>query len=311
MRRIFVSICLFCTVALLQAQQNTVVSNYDVASGLFNPAYQGLNRYLRIDAVSRIQWANTPGGPRFTGINFQTPVNKDFALGVGLQSIQVGHFKSASPVSVNSMNADLAYHKQLSKSVFLSVGVRLGYFNYAIQLSKLASNTPGDVAVGGNDISINAPLVGGGTMLYGKNFYIGVAMPQFTIAAETQLKNVNLNYLSSPYYLMSFGYVKKFNSNFGVKFTGLVKSYKAVKTQFDVNTYFLYKDNFQLGYGFRNTGTHSILCNLRMNEFFKILYSYEFGNSQIMQIPMNAHEFGLSYLINQPKDRSTIIPRNY
>ena len=71
------------------------------------------------------------------------------------------------------------------------------------------------------------------------------------------------------------------------------------------------KDLFSIGYGYRSTGSHAILSSFKVNEFFKVLYSYETGTVYNKNIPFVSHEFGLSYSFNQPNKQTKVVPRFY
>ena len=174
------------------AQQASLSTQYDMVSSIQNPAYNGIHQALKIDAISRVQWANFPGSPRYTCLAVQAPFSKDFAFGANFQTLKVGSFKVASPLNMNVFAADIAYHKKIAKNINVGVGIRMGLFSFNMQLSRLIADNPDDVAVAGNDYNINTPVVGGGVIIYGKNYYIGGAMPQFALINDQVLNNVNM-----------------------------------------------------------------------------------------------------------------------
>lgn len=295
------------------AQQAPLTAQYDIISSIQNPAYNGINQHLKIDAVTRVQWSNIPGAPVYTAVGVQSPISRDFAVGGNFQSLKIGNFKYASPLSINSFSGDLAYHKQLNKNVNLGVGLRLGLFNFNMQLSRLISSTQNDVALAGNDYNLNAPTVGGGIILYGKNYFLGASMPQYALISTNILENVNLSYNARSFYLINGGYilpVGKSKDNY-LKATVQARYYAGLPVQADINIYFLYHTDFSIGYGYRTNGTQAILGNIRVNEFFKILYAYETGSVYDKNVPFTSHEFGLSYFFNQPKHQTRITPRFY
>ncbi len=293
------------------AQQASLTTQYDVISAIQNPAYNGMHQSLRIDAISRIQWANFPGAPRYTCMGIQTPLSKDFALGASFQSLKVGSFKVASPLSMNVLAGDIAYHKQVSKNVNIAVGLRLGIFGFNMQLSNLVADIPSDLAIGGNDYNINTPIIGGGVIIYGKNYYLGSAMPQFALISDQIIDNVNIGYNARTFYLFNAGYIIPLNSKWNIKTTVQSRYYYGLPMQFDFNGYLLNKDLFSIGYGYRSTGSHAVLSSIKVNEFFKVLYSYETGSVYSKNIPFISHEFGLSYSFNQPNKQTKVVPRFY
>lgn len=293
------------------AQQASLTTQYDIVSGIQNPAYNGIHQSLRIDAISRIQWANFPGTPRYTCLGVQTPLSKDFAIGANFQSMKVGSFKVASPLSMNVFAGDIAYHKQVSKNIQMAVGLRLGIFGFNMQLSKLGIDNPNDVAVAGNDYNINTPVVGGGVIVYGKNYYFGASLPQFALINDQILDNVNIGYNARSFYLVNAGYILPINQNWNLKATVQTRYYKGLPIQADYNLYLIDKNLFSIGYGYRSTGSHAILSSIKVNEFFKVLYSFETGDVYQKNTPFTSHEFGLSYGFYQPSKQTKVVPRFY
>ncbi len=293
------------------AQQAGLLSNYDLVSSIQNPAYNGINRRLQVDAVSRVQWANFPGSPTYTGLAFQVPVTKDFALGANFQNLSVGDFKYASPLSMGSFALDLAYHKQVAKNVFISAAVRTGVFSFNMRISQLIAEEVGDLAQTGNDYSFNSPQVGGGIMIYGKQYFIGASMPQFALVNDRIVENVNLGYNARSFYLFNGGYVQPIGSQFSLKSTAQARLYEGLPIVYDLNLYAIYQDAINIGYGYRSTGSHAVLAKLKVNDYFYVIYSYEFGHVYDEQTPFNATEFGLSYQLDFNKQKKKIVPRHY
>ena len=295
----------------VKSQQASLTTQYDIVSGIQNPAYNGIHQSLRIDAISRIQWANFPGTPRYTCLGIQSPLSKDFAFGANFQSMKVGSFKVASPLSMNVFAGDIAYHKQVAKNIQVAVGLRLGIFGFNMQLSKLGIDNPNDVAVAGNDYNINTPVVGGGVIVYGKNYYFGGAMPQYALISDQVLNNVNIGYNARTFYLLNAGYIIPLNQNWNLKTTVQTRYYEGLPMQADFNIYLIDKSLFSIGYGYRSTGSHAILSSIKVNEFFKVLYSFETGTVYNKNIPFVSHEFGLSYGFYQPSKQTKVVPRFY
>lgn len=295
----------------LKSQQAALIANYDLVSNIQNPAYNGLNRRLQLDAVSRVQWANFPGSPTYTGVAFQAPVTKDFALGANFQNLSIGEFKYASPLSMGSYVVDLAYHKQLAKNVFVSAGVRTGVFNFNMRISQLVAAEVGDLSQTGNDFSFLSPQVGGGIMIYGKEYFFGVSMPQFAVVNDRIVDNVNLGYNARSYYLLNGGYVTNVGGGFSLKATTQLRWYEGLPLVYEFNAYAIYEDAFQLGYGYRSTNAHAVLAKVKVNDYFNVIYAYEFGKIYNDQTPFNATEFGLSYQLDFNRQKTKVVPRHY
>lgn len=308
-----ITVCFICCVFVIQlkSQQASLTTQYDMVSSIQNPAYNGMQQALRIDAISRVQWANFPGAPRYTCLGVQTPFSKDFAVGANFQTLKVGSFKVASPLNMNIFAGDIAYHKQIAKNFNVGVGLRLGLFSFNMQLSKLISDNPNDVATAGNDYNLNTPVIGGGIIMYGKNYYIGASMPQYALITDQVLNNVNIGYNARAFYLLNAGYIAKLNKSWNLKLTAQTRFYNGLPVQADGNVYLLNKDLFTIGYGYRNSGSHAVLSSIKVNEFFKIMYSFETGTVYNKNIPFVSNEFGLTYTFSQPSKQTIVVPRFY
>lgn len=295
----------------LFAQQVALTTQYDLISSIQNPAYNGMNRNLRIDALSRVQWANFPGTPRYSAVAFQSPLTKDFSLGANFQNLSIGQFKTASPMSMTSLSTDIAYHKQLDKNIYTSAGLRLGVLNSNLRISQLIANEPDDAAQTGNDYNFNAPLVGGGIMVYGKQYFLGASMPQFAVVPKQLIDNINLGYNARSFWSFNAGYVYKFNKKWQVKTTAQARLYNSLPVIWDANIYGIYEGVLTMGYGYRNTGSHAFLASVRANDLIKIVFAYESGKIYDDQTPFNSIEFGISYQIDYNKEKTKVIPRQF
>ena len=311
MKRIFILFMLSALFNKAMTQQASLTTQYDMVSSIQNPAYNGIHQSLRIDAISRVQWANFPGTPRYTCLSVQTPFSKDFAFGANFQSLKVGSFKVASPLNMNVFVGDIAYHKQISKNVNVGVGLRFGLFSFNMQLSRLIADNSDDIAIGGNDYNINTPVVGGGVIIYGKNYYIGGAMPQYALINDQVLNNVNIGYNARSFYLLNGGYIFRVNNVWNIKTTFQTRYYMGLPIQADVNLYVINKELFSLGYGYRTSGSHAILSSIKVNEFFKVIYSFETGTVYNKNTPFVSNEFGLTYSFSQPDKQTIVVPRFY
>ncbi len=305
-------ILLFLGVYPLFSQQVALISQYDRVAGIQNPAYNGIHNTMRIDGISRVQWMNFPGSPKYTALSVQAPVSQSIALAGQFQTLGVGDFEYAPPLSMSSYTIDLAYHKQLSKNLNISTGLRTGLFSFGMNLGQLISEIPDDIAVAGNNYSFNAPLVGGGVLAYGRNYYLGVSMPQYALISNQLIENVNLNYNARSYYLLTAGYIQSFFRDiFSVKPTIQVRKYEGLKEQIDGNIYFYYLQDFMLGYGYRSVGSHQLSSMIKINPYFNIYYLYEFGRFRNEGIAYSSQEFGLRYELNYLEQKIKTPPRFY
>lgn len=297
--------------SFLNAQQVALTSQYDLISSIQNPAYNGVGGNLRVDGLSRVQWANFPGTPNYTALAFQTPVSKDFAVGAQFQSLRVGDFKFTSPLSMGAYTVDLAYHTQIAKNVNIATGIRAGMFNFNMNIAQLVADVPDDIAIAGNNYSFKSPLIGGGILIYGKNYFVGGSLPQYAIISDRIVNNVNLSYNAKSFYLLTAGYVQPVYNSIALKATVQARNYEGLPWQFDGNIYLMFDDDLNLGYGYRSTGSHAGMLRVKINDFFHVVYAYEMGKVYDQETSFNSQEFGLRYQINYSKQKVKVSPRYY
>lgn len=296
-------ICLSMGGQVVMGQQANLLSNYDLFSSMQNPAYNGLNRRMQLDAVSRIQWSGIPGSPLYSAVSFQSPFHKSFATGANFQSIEMGRFKKASPLRLNLLSGDIAFHKQISNKLFLSTGLRLGVFSMDMRISQLIADELGDPAQFGNDYNFNAPSIGGGIMLSGEHFYLGASVPHHLITRDILVENINLGYNARRLLSLNLGFDVPINKKLSFKFTSQMKQFMGLSPLWEVNGYLVVPDLIMLGYGIRSNNSNIVLTQLKLNEYFWLIYAYDFGFLLGDQNRFSSTEFGLSYRLNFEKQR--------
>lgn len=304
-------LCQFIFCNFLSSQQIALTSQYDQISSVQNPAYNGSNKNLRIDALSRVQWNNFPGTPTYTVLAVQTPINRDFALGAQFQSLSVGDFKYASPLNMSSYTLDFAYHKHVAENINISTGLRTGIFSFNLRLSQLISGAPDDILVAGNDYNFNSLCVGGGALIYGDQYYIGFALPRFSLVADQVVDNVNVGYNARTFFLFNAGYIHRISKKWEIKGTTQFRRYKGIPLQFDLTAFLIYQDRFTLGLGLRNSQSQYVISQIRVNDYFHLVYMFENGSIVNDKTNFYSQEFGLRYDINFNKQRLKVAPRNY
>lgn len=287
----------------LFGQQAVLMSNYDLFSSMQNPAYNGLNRRMQLDAISRIQWSGIPGSPVYSALSFQSPIHSSFAAGANFQSIEIGKFKKASPLRLNQISGDIAFHKQISDKIFISTGLRLGLFSMDMQISQLVAEELNDPARLGNDYNFNSPSIGGGVMISGEHFYIGASVPNYTIIQDVVINNVNLGFNARRLLSINAGFDIPITKKTSFKTTTQIKQFNGLSLFWEVNGYLSYKSFALLGYGYRSNNSNTILGQLKINEYFWLLYSYDFGNILGDNNRFSSTEFGLSYRLDYNKQR--------
>lgn len=297
---IFILFLIFIKVGF--AQQEQIYTHYDMNSLSVNPAYAGSNAKTTVSLLSRRQWTSLSGAPNYNTLTASHALNNDFAMGLTVKQGSIGEFKNTSPLNEMNVSVNLAYHKTLTNKLRLAVGLKLGYFNYSFDISKLDLYQNIDPIFSQRAYNINAPSTGFGTYLYSENSFIGFSCPQmiFIKSDETNYSNIN-------HYQVTAGHVYKITNDEGVKFTTQIRYTADAPMQMDFNTHY-FKDNIgSVGLFYRTEGDVGLMFMGEIKKNLKLFYSWDSKIKPINEYVRYSHEFGLQYSIPYAKTINRII----
>lgn len=293
---------------ILSAQQEQMYTHYDINSLAMNPAYAGTSRTFTGMMLRRNQWTDWPGAPVYNNLAIQGPINKDFAIGLNIQNGSIGNFQNAAPLSETHIGANLAYHKSLNKDWRLAVGLRVGLFNYNVQLSKIILDNPNDVSFQ-KDMTVTTPLAGFGLYLYNKNTFFALSSPRMVFIKEDIQNQVNLAHVSQIHHYVIAGTVIPLNSDLVIKPTTQIKLTNGVPSQIDLNVHAIFKEKMSLGAFYRSEADLGLMLSYQLTTSFKALYSYDYNLKRFDNSTMGSHEFGLVYSLPKFEKGRMPVPR--
>ncbi len=306
-------------------QQEQMYTHYDYNSLAMNPAYAGSKRTLVASQLTRIQWANYPGAPKYHNLAIHSPISnapafEDFAVGLTVQTGKIGKFEVASPFGETEISGNIAYHKQLTRDLRLAVGLRVGAFNYRAELSKLKLSKPGDIAFNNNDYSITAPMTGFGIYLYSDKFFASISSPRMVFISEDQRNGRNVEYATQMHYYAMGGVVLDVSDDVKLKPTTQIKFINGIPVQMDLNLHAFYKDFGSIGafyrtggrrYGWQSEGSYGIMTTIQINPSINVVYSYDSQFKNMNEYINGSHEFGLQFMIPYKENSRAKVPRYF
>jgi type IX secretion system PorP/SprF family membrane protein len=293
------------------AQQEQMYSHYDYNSFAVNPAYAGSKQTLVANSLVRTQWLNLPGAPRYYNLGVHSPLVGDFGGGINIQTGTIGKFKTASPMTETQLGLSGSWNKQITGDLRLAVGLRLGAYNYSLNLSQLQIDKPGDVAFQNNDFNVTAPMAGFGVYAYTNNFFAGVSAPRMLFISADNRKNMDVQYAAVTQYYLTAGYVIDAGTDLKIKPTTQVRVIQGVPVQADINVHAIYKENYSLGGFFRTGGEMGIMAMAQVNPNFTLVYSYDSRLAPLNNYVNGSHEFGLQFMIPYVSNARVRAPRYF
>ncbi len=271
-------------------QQEQLYTHYDMNSLSINPAYAGSNAKTSISLLSRRQWTSLSGAPEYNTFTFSHAVNQDFAVGLNIKQGTIGSFKNTSPLNEINVAANLAYHKTISKNYRLAVGLKLGYFNYNFDISKLDLYQQIDPIFSNKSYNINAPSTGFGSYLYSKKNFIGFSCPQMIFIKKDEVNFQNVNH-----YQLTAGQIFDVTDKNKIKLTTQFRFNSFSPVQVDVNAHYIIDKMGSIGAFVRSEGDVGLMLMAELNKNFKLFYSWDSKIRPLNEYVRYSHEVGLQY----------------
>ncbi len=306
---------LFVVVAMAQqvfAQQNPLYSHYVNNELLSNPAYAGSKGMMEIGLLYRTQWVGFDGAPKTLTAAIHSPIpNKNFALGFSLFNDQIGIDRTTG------FNIAYAYHVPLNEKLKWSFGFQGTFFFQKRNINELdaVQSSSGDLAY--SDIKEKSFLMnfGAGTYLYGKNFAVGIGVPNILEGGWFSRNEDAIN--QQNHYFITGAYQIDISDPIKIQPTAALRFTKGAPMQFEGNLNLIFYDMVLVGGGFRSDKSAILMLNYFLgrdngirNKIFKIGYAYDLAFKELRDYTSGSHEVILSFGLSKKGERH-ISPRYY
>jgi type IX secretion system PorP/SprF family membrane protein len=306
----------------VSAQQLPQYTQYTFNELLINPAVTGIESYWDVKAGYRNQWAGLQGAPTTAFLTVSIPLNRDFTLndysqiirntdnpmgnadgysapsshggiGLSLVSDKAGAFKQTH------IDANYAYHIQLSNTFNLSLGASFGLNNISLNSSELNFVNPLDPTITQGNNSQLIPEAGLGIWAYGQSVFFGASAQQI-IPQTTNFSNGSGNAQVKNYaqYFVTAG-LKLYTGDDVTLLPSLVfKPNDIGPLNFDLNMKVAFRDNFWVGGAYRKNDAISGSFGLNLGAFMSIGYAYDYTTSNLNNVSSGTHEIMIGLLLN-------------
>lgn len=288
--------CLFAVGTELKAQDPEPTQFY--ANPLYlNPALAGSRICPRVCADYRIQWPNVYGTYSTVTASFDRLVH-NIRGGVGLVVMQ----DRAAQGTLNTTGIGAVYAPvvPISRTVSISFGIQAGWWQKAVNWSKLTfgdqidaqtgfihntQEVPGEASVGSFDL-------GAGMVVNMDKVFVGAAVHHILEQNESFLGNTSP--LPRKYTVHGGG-----NIPVGGKYSGTVISPNFLYRkqgdfeQLNLGCYFK-KESIVGGLWYRGNDSFIMLLGMEVNQF-RLGYSYDVTVSKLTNATAGAHEISLGY----------------
>ena len=297
---------LACTPAA--AQQTAQYTQYVFNMFAINPAVAGSKDCIDVRLGYRQQWVGFPGAPTTgwaTVMGTIKPKGKSFkanrhGIGAFVEADNTG------PLGYTSFQGAYAYHLQMKRDFFMSLGFFAGVRQEKITLGDVYPTDNNDPALNNNGNVMVYPDITPGIWLYGKSTWAGFSMQQ---ALGNKVKGLGTDTRLARNYIFSIGHRYRIDRKFSVVPSTLVKVAPGAPMALDINVMMEYRRKLGLGVSYRNQDAVAFMLKVPFLKYFTLGYSYDVTTSRLRSGGANTHEIILGIYPCLPLDPEKAIVR--
>lgn len=302
--------------SLVEAQQETLYTQYVFSQLSVNPAYAGNDDGLNFTALSRKQWFGLEGSPTNFSLIGQASLmnkksecrlvsdkpnkrglfpanNKQVGLGFVLFNDRIG----VSNTYISSFA--YSYKIKFSHGRRLSLGIQGSMLNYSQNLNQLDNPNTNDPVFRDN-FQVTKYNVGAGIFYETERYYMGFSVPQIL---ENTLNPNSKSDKNLRQYFLTGGYVFYISRFYKFKPTIMTRYTEGLPVQFDLNANLLYREKIWLGCSYRYTNSLNLIFELLLTDNFRMGLAYDYPIGEINKVSHASAEIMLSYTFLRPKKR--------
>ena len=270
------------------AQQIPNFSLYNMNHYLLNPAATGTTDRLPVSLSYRKMWAGLDNSPSVQYLSGHMLVAKNMGVGAKLFNFQAG------PLRKTGIEGTYSYHLSLgSGDTRLSFGLSLLLYQFYLNKSDLLVEDIDDQVFMGDE-QMFVPDASIGTYLYGKNYYVGLAVPQLFQRNIDLKSDAILQQKQVRHYYLHGGYIFEAGSDFRIEPSLLLKFVESGIFQADINALVTYKDMVDFGISYRTEDALCFQLGYKNPDVF-IGYAYDLPLSDIAGNTWGSHEILFTY----------------
>lgn len=287
--------CLYTLIAFMachtiSAQQKPVSSQYMFNGLLLNPAYAGVHDHLNANFSYRNQWVNLEGAPSTTIFSMHSGIkHKNIGLGLLVMNDRIGAHTE------NAVFASYSYKIHMMHGT-LSMGLQAGFNNLASDYTNLNLQEATDPFFGViGDTKIN---FGTGVFYNSDRFYAGVSIPYIRRKRTINDLDYLRSFSESRNYYVTGGLIIDLSPKVKIKPSTLLRFEDGMPVAGDMNLNLFLEEVLNLGVSYRSGDSFITLFEIKLNDYLRFGYAYDWIISDLSYYTDGTHEFMLNYRIN-------------
>ncbi|HKZ38782.1 MAG TPA: type IX secretion system membrane protein PorP/SprF [Chryseolinea sp.] len=272
------------------AQQKVQFTQYMFNGLVINPAYAGADEALSLTFIQRKQWANIENSPSTQSLSAHTLFKRRrFGLGLTIVNDRVGVHKNLSALT------NYAYHLQVGKNSYLSMGIQAGFHNQKSDYTSLIGPANMDPKLSNPYISYTSFDFGMGMYFRSPRLHVGISAPELLPETISISDSSSIEFKKANFFLFS-KYNITLNDNIDIEPSMLLKYLAAVPLSFDLNVNLIYRKALTLGLSYRKSESIDFMFRGKITPQLLLGYSYDHPIGEFSRQSKGSHELMVNYL---------------
>jgi len=262
-------------------------------------SYEDINALL----LHKTQWTDFDGAPRINFVDVNVSVSKiKSVFGAEFFQDKIGVH------NYNQITIRYAYRLLASSESFLGFGTGLSFRFIKSTYTAVKTYEEHDPQFAQNlasKVGINLPV---GIYYYTEKFYLGLSVPHLLYNQElvdSVSSSVRNKFdVSLLHYHLFTGFNIVLSPNVDMYPSLLIKAVSGAPLQIDLAMRLFYQKIMGFGILFRTRSELGFILNYKMNDYFHIIYAYNYNFNKLSEVGSSSHEIG--FIVTIPSQRGRI-----
>ena len=252
------------------AQQVPQYTQYVFNYFNINPAVAGSKDCIDVRLGFRKQWLDFDGAPTtgWASVHATLKAKKKpyvankHGIGMVMEADETG------PLGYTLINLAYAYHMQLSRGYFMSMGLFAGVKQQKFDVGKVTLEDYADPVIGSNGSSFVVPLISPGIWLYSNTgWWAGASLHQ---SLGNRVNGIGESSRLTQHFMASGGYRWRLGKKTSVTPSTLLKFSGGAPMAMDINVMFDWFRVLGVGVSYRNTDAVAFMAKFHFLKFFQL-----------------------------------------
>jgi type IX secretion system PorP/SprF family membrane protein len=281
-------------------QQDPMYTLYLNDPTLINPAYSGSRGNVSMTGIFRKQWVGLEWQPTTAAVTLNAPL-WDYKVGIGVSFMndQIG------PMRQTGLYLDYAYHLHFSGNRNLSLGLKVGFTDYYINLLDLTTTEWDDYIQSIIPENKFRPNFGVGAYYYTDWYYFGFSIPLLVKNSLVEEKNtLQVVGREDRTYIFSAGMVFDLvKPVVKLKPAILTRAIFGAPPSVEASATAIFYDRVWVGLLYRVGDAVAAHLRFQLTNQLQLGYSYDLTNTDLRPHNKGTHEIMINYVFSRRGQR--------